>query len=177
MFPGQGSLRSAEHGHAERTAPAGISRARARGRAKDAAYASNSGAMQVFFCLLRQKFVCNALRGGCTFASIRTTVRRPAIIKQNGPAGRSDRARMTTRTSAFDRGTQTKPSRSRKASAGKCAARVRTARGGMRPDHQVAEFDRAFGWADFERLWRRFYRGAQLGSFGSSARIQRLFGA
>jgi hypothetical protein len=72
----------------------------------------------------------------------------PAIIKQNGPAGRSDRARMTPRTSAFDRGTQTKPSRSRKASAGECAARFRTACGGMRPDHQVAEFDRAFGWAD-----------------------------
>ena len=52
------------------------------------------------------------------------------------------------RTSAFDRGTQTKPSRSRKASAGECAARFRTACGGMRPDHQVAEFDRAFGWAD-----------------------------
>src|SRR5205807_6068013 len=48
------SLRSAEHGHAERTAPAGISRARARGRAKDAAYASNSRAMQVLFVVSRK---------------------------------------------------------------------------------------------------------------------------
>src|ERR1043165_5871719 len=47
------SLRSAEHGHAERTAPAGISRARTRGRAKDAAYASNSDAKQVFFVDLK----------------------------------------------------------------------------------------------------------------------------
>src|ERR1041385_2465254 len=51
------SLRSAEHGHAERTAPAGISRARARSRAKDAAYASNSrGRQALFVCSTRILF-------------------------------------------------------------------------------------------------------------------------
>src|SRR5262249_18471168 len=64
------ALHSAEHGHAERTAPVGISRVRTRGRAKDAAHASNSHGMQAAFVRWRALLFATHCTKGSTFTQI-----------------------------------------------------------------------------------------------------------